>query len=73
MLSPEIRDYIYIILCLITELFFTINQVCYRESMRTLTCNKLDRFKKKDSEMEFLDSKQFEDTEEEVDEENIED
>ena len=71
-LLPEIRDYIYIILCLITELFFTINQEFCRESMRILTCNKVDRFKKKDSEKELLDSKEFEDTEEN-DEGNVED
>ena len=71
-LLPEIRDYIYIILCLITELFFTINQEFCRESMRILTCNKVDRFKKKDSEKDLLDSKEFEDTEEN-DEGNVED
>ena len=39
-------DLIYIILCLITELFFTINSELYREFMRLLTCNKVEKFKK---------------------------
>ena len=55
-LSAELRDYIYIIICLIAELFFTINYEFLRESLRILTCSKVDKFKKKDSETELVKS-----------------
>lgn len=57
-LSAEIRDYIYIIICLIAEFFFSINYEFLRESLRILTCNKVDKFKKKDSEMELVKSEE---------------
>ena len=64
-ISANIRDYIYVMLCLIAECFFTINVEFLRESMRILTCNKIDKFKKKSSQIELL-------AENEEDEEDIE-
>ena len=40
------KDIIYMVLCLIVELFFTINSELFRELMRLLTCNLVERFKK---------------------------
>ena len=42
------KDIIYISLCLIVELFFTINSELSKELMRLLTCNKVEKFKKKE-------------------------
>lgn len=47
-----LKDCIYIVLALINELFFTINGELLNEIMRTLTCNKVEKFKKKESEMD---------------------
>ena len=41
-----IKDIIYVVLCLIVELFFTINSELFREIMRLLTCNKVEKFKR---------------------------
>ena len=43
--AHQVKDIIYIILCLINELFFTIHEETYREMMRILTCNKIDKYK----------------------------
>ena len=51
-LSTSMKDYIYIILCLFNELFLTINNELYREIMRTLTCNKVEKYIKKENELE---------------------
>jgi hypothetical protein len=64
-IDANIRDYIYIMLCLIAECFFTINAEFLRESMRIVTCNKIEKFKKKSSQIELLG-------ENEEDEEDIE-
>ena len=42
------KDVIYISLCLIVELFFTLNSELSKELMRLLTCNKVEKFKKKE-------------------------
>jgi hypothetical protein len=42
------KDIIYICLCLMIELFFTLNSELSKELMRLLTCNKVERFKKKE-------------------------
>ena len=55
-----VKDYIYIILGLITELFFTINWEFIRETMRIITCNKCDKFKRKDEIAERLNSDEIE-------------
>ena len=39
-------DLIYIVLCLIMELFFTINNELYKEFMRLITCNKVEKYKR---------------------------
>lgn len=52
LLSTSMKDYIYIILCLFNELFLTINNELYREIMRTLTCNKVEKYIKKENELE---------------------
>lgn len=41
-----IKDIIYVVLCLIIELFFTINSELFREIMRFLTCNKVEKYKR---------------------------
>ena len=64
-LSVSIRDYVYVLLCLIAELFFTINIEFLRESMRILTCNKRDRFTNKNDEMELLSSESVKNNNEE--------
>ena len=65
-ISISIRDYVYVILCLIAELFFTINTEFLRESMRILTCNKVDKFvKKDDDEMGLISLKTVENNNEE--------
>ena len=51
-LTNSMKDYIYLILCLLNELFFTINSELYREIMRTLTCNKVEKYIKKENELE---------------------
>lgn len=45
-----IKDIIYILLCLINELFFTINSELYKEGMRIFTCNKIEKFKKQNAD-----------------------
>ena len=50
--DTSMKDYIYIILCLVNELFFTINSELYREIMRTLTCNKVEKYIRKENELE---------------------
>ena len=40
-----IKDAIYIILCFFCELFFTINDESYREMLRIITCNKVEKYK----------------------------
>jgi hypothetical protein len=55
-----VKDFIYIILGLITELFFTINDEFIKEAMRIITCNKCDKFKKKDENVERLNSGEIE-------------
>ena len=52
LLDTSMKDYIYIILCLVNELFFTINSELYREIMRTITCNKVEKYIKKENELE---------------------
>ena len=47
----SIKDFIYILLCLMCELFFTMNGELLKEVIRTITCNK---FEKKDKENEKL-------------------
>lgn len=41
-----IKDYLFIILCLINELFFAMNGEMYKEIMRIITCNKVEKYKK---------------------------
>lgn len=43
-----IKDIIYIVLCLIIELFFTINSELFRELMRLITCNRVERFQRRE-------------------------
>ena len=43
-----IKDIIYIVLCLIIELFFTINYELFRELMRLITCNRVERFQRRE-------------------------
>ena len=45
-----VKDIIYILLCLINELFFTINSELYKEGMRIFTCNKIEKFKKQNAD-----------------------
>ena len=40
-----IKDAIYIIICFACELFFTINGESFKEIMRIITCNKVDKYK----------------------------
>ena len=45
---PSLRDHkdiIFVIICFVDELFFTINSQFLRETMRILTCNKVERFR----------------------------
>lgn len=39
------KDLIYILICLIVELFFTVQRPLYKAFMRILTCNKIEKFK----------------------------
>lgn len=41
-----LKDLIYIVLCLIIELFFTINSELFKKFMRLLTCNKVEKYKR---------------------------
>ena len=41
-----LKDLIYIVLCLIMELFFTINSELFKEFMRLLTCNKVEKYRR---------------------------
>ena len=50
-LNGSIKDFIYILLCLMCELFFTMNGELLKEIIRTITCNK---FENKDKEKEQL-------------------
>ena len=59
-----IKDAIYIILCFICELFFTINGESYKEIMRTITCNKIEKYQKKDLQNKLTPSSEEEDNEE---------
>jgi hypothetical protein len=43
-----IKDIIYIVLCLIIELFFTINSELFKELMRLITCNRVQRFRREE-------------------------
>ena len=44
-----LKDLIYIVICLMMELFFTINNELYKEFMRLLTCNKVEKYKRNKS------------------------
>ena len=39
------KDIIYMFVCLIVEIFFTINKSLYRAFMRLITCNKVEKYK----------------------------
>lgn len=67
-----VKDIIYILICLINELFFTINSELYKEGMRIFTCNKIEKFKKKNDE-ERLYPKENEDDDGDNDECDITD
>ena len=43
--SNHVKDIVYIILCLINELYFTLNAEFYKEMIRIITCNKIDKYK----------------------------
>ena len=45
--NSNIIDFIYITLCLISELFFTMNGELLKEIMRMITCNKVEKYKDK--------------------------
>ena len=39
------KDILYMIVCLMVEIFFTINKPLYRAFMRLITCNKVEKYK----------------------------
>lgn len=41
--SNHIKDIVYIILCLLNEIYFTINEESFKEMKRILTCKKIDK------------------------------
>jgi hypothetical protein len=43
------KDILYMIVCLMVEIFFTINKPLYRAFMRLITCNKVEKYKDKDN------------------------
>ena len=43
------KDIIFVVICFIDELFYTMNMELYKETMRILTCNKVERFKNQNS------------------------
>lgn len=63
------KDLIYIVVCLVIEIFFTINKSLYNAFMRLITCNKIEKFKdKSDIADEILaDEKNEEEDEDDVD------
>ena len=58
-----IKDIIYIILCFICELFFTINGESYKEIMRIITCNKVEKYKNNTQNLVSQQSEEEEDNE----------
>jgi heme/copper-type cytochrome/quinol oxidase subunit 4 len=67
----SMKDFLYIILCFINELFFTLNGELYREFMRTITCNKVEKYKIKDELEKKLTKEHNEDEEEEEENDNV--
>ena len=69
------KDFIYLFICISAELFFTFHGSVYKALMRTITCNKCDKYKDvnksniKDFENEFCD--EYDDEGEENDDQLI--
>lgn len=67
--TNHVKDILYITLCLINELFFTLHEEFYKEMMRILTCNKVDKYKKNEDSQNKVKLKE-EQSEDEENEEN---
>ena len=63
------KDICYMIVCLIVEIFFTINKHLYRAFMRLITCNKVEKYKDNiDLNEEFSEDDKIEEENEDEDE-----
>lgn len=67
--DKNIKDIMYIIICLINELFFTINGESFKTIMRILTCNKIEKYKNNQSK-NLLNPNQNNEEEEQENEDN---
>lgn len=65
--DKHVKDIIYIIICLINELFFTINEESFNIIMRVLTCNKVEKFQDKQQEELLIQNENIEEGEDEHD------
>ena len=65
--AHQVKDILYVILCLINEIFFSIHEETYKEMMRILTCNKNDKYKNSEDTSDKDKLKEEEEEQEETD------
>lgn len=64
------KDFIFMIICFMLEIFFTINKSLYKAFMRLITCNKVEKYKENLFDEEFSDDSRIQVEEENEDEDD---